>query len=839
VAGASRHASTSSSGAIDAASEAATGTRPVECRLVGPLAGIRVLELASGIAGPYCGRLLAGLGADVIKIEPAEGDWTRRDGPFPGDVPDPERSGLFLHLNTGKRGVLLPGADLAALFAGADVLLLAHQRRDLDAAGLDIEGLRTAHPGLVVANVTPFGLTGPYADFAGNELVCYALSGYAMLTGAPDRPPLKAWGHLVSYQAGGQAALGVVAALRARDRDGRGQLVDVSIMEAGTFLLGGVEQGAHFFGRVARRNGTRLLGFPPQHSYPSTIRPCKDGYVHVHSNNRHLDLLGALIDHPRLTDPEVLAAMMGHADEIDAIVDEWLSDKTREEAVAAAQALRLPFTEVRTPSEVLDDPHHRERGSFVTVDHPGAGKVLQPTGPIRLPASPWRDLPAPMLGQHTAEVAARPWPPRPASGLPVAGPGGRARPLAGIRVVDFTNAVAGPLASSLLAVLGADVIKVEAPGGRPRNAAGIAPRRDGSDERPWDRILSFNAFNHGKRSLALDVTRAEGRDLFLGLVRHADVVVQNFSPRVLPNLGLGFEVLAAANPAVILVSMPAFGLDGPYRDRGSYGPGVDAMSGLSHLTGYEDGPPMKPGNFFCDQNAAVLAAFATLCALRHRDRAGEGQHLELAMIEGEFQVLADAYLDVVFNGREPHRMGNDHPWMAPHGVFPSAGEDAWVAIAVETEAQFAALCRVIGCPDLATDARFARQRERHANRRLLDEPIAAWTRTRTHYEAQAVLQAAGVPAGAVLNSVELLADPHLAVRRGFEYVETPGVGPTPYPRPAFVLSGTPVPLETPGPAFGSANGFVLRDLLALDEGTIAALYAAGVVADEPVATGGH
>jgi crotonobetainyl-CoA:carnitine CoA-transferase CaiB-like acyl-CoA transferase len=803
---------------------------------MGPLEGVRVLELATGVAGPYCGRLLAGLGADVVKLEPPGGDRTRREGPFPGDLPDPEKSGLFLHLNTGKRSALLGEVELSPVLAAADVLLLSHQRRDLDALGLDVDAVSAANPGLVIANVTPFGMTGPYADYLGNELVCYALSGYAMLTGAPDRRPLKAYGHLVSYQAGGQAALGVVAALRARDRDGLGQVVDVSIMEAGTFLLGGVEQQAHFFGRAARRNGTRLLGFPPQHSYPSTIRPCKDGFVHVHSNNRHLDLLGALVPHPRLSDPEVLAAMMGHADEIDAICDAWLAEKTREEAVAAAQELRLPFTEVRTPAEVLADPHHADRKSFVTIDHPGAGPVLQPGAPARFSRTPWVDRPAPRFGQHTGDVA-RIWDTR--ATPPGEGRVGASRPLDGTRVVDFTNAVAGPVASSLLAVLGAEVIKIEAPNGRPRQAAGVAPRADGSEERPWDRILLFNANNHGKRSLVLDVTTAEGRGVFLDLVKQSDVVVQNFAPRVLPNLGLDYETLARANPSLVLVSMPAFGLSGPYRDRGSYGPGIDALSGLSHLTGYEDGPPMKPGNFFCDQNAAVLAAFATVCALRHRDRTGEGQHVELAMIEGEFQVVADAYMDVWMNGRERLRAGNDHPWMAPHDTFPCGGEDAWVAIAVEDDEQFAALCRTIGRPDLAADSRFAERASRHANRRALDEPISGWTRTRTHYEAQAELQGAGVPAGAVVNAVELLADRHVIARNGFEYVETDGVGPTPYPRPAFTLSRTPVPLERPPSRFGDANQHVLGELLGMDRATIEALYEARVTAREPVAAARH
>src|SRR5690606_8842076 len=241
-----------------------------------------------------CGRLLSGLGAGVVKVEPPEGDWSRREGPFPGDEARPERSGLFLHLNTGKRSVVAGGDRLNDLFVGADVVLLGYGPGDLRRRGLEPSALLDRYPHLVVASVSPFGLDGPYADFAASELVCYALSGYSSLTGDPNRKPLKAYGHLLQYQAGAQAALGTMAALHARERDGRGQVVDVSITEAGTFLLGGVEQSAHFYGIVPRRNGTRLLGFPPQHSYPSTIRPCKDGYVHCHSNNRHLDLLGAL-----------------------------------------------------------------------------------------------------------------------------------------------------------------------------------------------------------------------------------------------------------------------------------------------------------------------------------------------------------------------------------------------------------------------------------------------------------------------------------------------------------------------------------------------------------------
>lgn len=379
----------------------------------GSLHGIRVLEIAQGVSGPYSGKLLAGLGAEVLKVEPSGGDEARREGPFPGDVPDVERSGLFLHLNTGKRSCTLnlackDGQGLLGrlLTVGKfDVLILGHRPAELEALGLDPAILVRDNPSLIVVNVSPFGLTGPRRNWLGTELIVYAASGYMSLTGSAEREPIKSYGHLIEYQAGAQAALGVLAALFAREKTGAGQVVDVSQMEAGTFLLGGVEQIAYFHRRVVLRNGTRLLGFAPQHSYPSTIRPCADGFVHCHSNNRHLDLLGVLIPHPRLSDPEVLSALMGHADEIDEIMDEWLADKGKRDVVAAAQELRLPFTEVMAPGEVMGDSHHKERGSFVVVDHPGAGPIQQPGAPFRMSESPWITAPAPELGEANPDVA--------------------------------------------------------------------------------------------------------------------------------------------------------------------------------------------------------------------------------------------------------------------------------------------------------------------------------------------------------------------------------------------------------------------------------------------------
>jgi len=412
------------------------------------------------------------------------------------------------------------------------------------------------------------------------------------------------------------------------------------------------------------------------------------------------------------------------------------------------------------------------------------------------------------------------------------------RPLEGIRVIDFTNAVAGPISTFILGDLGAEVIKVEEPSGRPLHAVGTAPLLPGAPDLSYNRIMVFNELNHGKRGVSLNVSSEEGRQVFLKLVAKTDVVIDNFAPRVMPNLRLDYDHLKVVNPRIICISMPAFGLSGPYRERVSYGPGVDAMSGLSHLTGYADSSPMKPGNFFCDQNAGVLTALACMSALRHRKRTGEGQHIEMPMIDGEFQVLGDAYIDYWMNKRERTRTGNDHAWMAPHNVYPCRGTDSWVAIAVENDAQWAALCDVLGRPELKSDARFAGQLQRWRNRKEADGYIAEYTSGLSHRQVEAECQRAGIPAAAVLNAVELLQDEHVRARDGFEYVDVPNVGPTPFPRVAFKLSGTPVPITKAAPGFAEDNDYVYRELLGLSEDAIRALEDQQVITSEPIAPGG-
>lgn len=411
------------------------------------------------------------------------------------------------------------------------------------------------------------------------------------------------------------------------------------------------------------------------------------------------------------------------------------------------------------------------------------------------------------------------------------------RPLEGVRALDLTVAVAGPVAAHLLADLGADVIRVDPPFARPAAHLDVAPVAPGAPPdagaRPHDRIVSYNDLHRGKRGITLDLAQPEGRDVALRLAAACDIVLENMSPRVLPSLGLGYEVLHAANSRVILVSMPAFGLHGPWRDRVSFGPGIDAMSGLASLTGYPGRPPMNAANYFCDYNAGALAAYATVAALRQRDRTGAGQHIELSMLEGEMQLVADALIDAAMNGHTPARAGNAHPSMSPHGVYACAGEDRWIAIACEDDAQWRALCRAIGTPALAGGARYADVISRVRHRAGVDAIVAGWTRDRDAHAAARQLQAAGVPAAPVLDVASLFDDVQARHREWIQWIRHDDIGPMPHTSAAFNLTATPFRITRPAPRFGEHNDEVLRGLLGYDDLEMSALRAARVIADAP------
>ncbi len=377
------------------------------------LEGVTVLDLSDGVSGGYCTKVLRDLGARVVKIEaPGVGDSTRRSGPFLDGVPSIETSAPFLYLTAGKESVAVDiasteGRDVVLKLARtADVVVESSKPGRMADLGLSYNRLEQVNRALIMASIAYFGQSGPYSDYEGSELVAYAVSGYMYLTGDEDREPMKAGGTQAEYQAGLAAAMAIVAALTYRDFTGEGQHIDLSTVEAASSTLDGVTvySMVEHKGETPTRAGTRLITREPHAPYPSALLPAQDGWVHVHYSPSNPEGLAWLTANPRLEDPEVMGAMRGHADEIDALLVDWLKDHDREEVQTLAQEIRVPFTMVQSVPEVLEDPQNTARGFFIDTEHPEAGTLQYPTSPFRQPEIPWSPGRAPLLGEHTREV---------------------------------------------------------------------------------------------------------------------------------------------------------------------------------------------------------------------------------------------------------------------------------------------------------------------------------------------------------------------------------------------------------------------------------------------------
>ena len=414
-------------------------------------------------------------------------------------------------------------------------------------------------------------------------------------------------------------------------------------------------------------------------------------------------------------------------------------------------------------------------------------------------------------------------------------------PLFNVRVLDLSKVWAGPYATRLLGDMGAEVIKIEAPNSwdLTRSLALLPP----DTERPYDKSGYFMEYNRNKYGCVLDLAKPRGRELALRLVAMSDVVIENYRADVMEGLGLSYAELRAVKPDIILVSMPSHGLWGPDAGRIGYGTHMEQLSGLVSLTGYIGEMPHKSGISYGDPVAGMTAAAATIAALLHRRWTGEGQHVEVAQVEAILPFLGELFMEYGMTGQEPPRRGNRHRSIAPHGVYRCAGDtfdelsasDSWVTIAVENDAQFAALCDVIGRPELARGERYADVVSRYRNQDDLDPIISEWTAGRTHHEAAEQLQAAGVPAEPVLTIPELVVDPHLNERGFWEEVTNRESGTWKMEAPAWRFSRAPAHVRLPAPTFGEHNDYVFGDLLGLSEDEIAALEREGVTSREPVA----
>src|ERR671922_2153541 len=414
--------------------------------------------------------------------------------------------------------------------------------------------------------------------------------------------------------------------------------------------------------------------------------------------------------------------------------------------------------------------------------------------------------------------------------------------LAGLRILDMTQIAAGPYATLLLGFMGAEIIKVESCARMDINRGQARPTSETyrmypqgvPGERPWNRAAHHIHRNGNKLSLTLDLASARGKELFVKLAGISDAVIENYRASVLDRLGLGYAALASVNPQLVYVKISSQGATGPERDYGSLGSTLEQTAGLASVTGYGDGKPLMTNETYPDPVVGILAVGALMAALRRRRQTGKGAFIDLSQREVAVALLGESVVDYSLSGRVAAPIGNRHPLMAPHGVYPCQGDDLWVAIAVGSEAEWRGLCHAIGQPELAEDARFATLPGRWQNQRELDDILSAWTRGHSHYQAMHILQDHGVPAGPVLTAGEVIADAHLEARGFWDTVDHSEAGTYRQVSTPWKLSKSPRRVTSPAPGLGEQNNYVLGELLGLSAQEIAALEAKGIIGTHPV-----
>lgn len=779
----------------------------------GPFAGYRVLELSRGLAAAYAGKLLTDAGATVARADrPDDQDPPRHLAGTEPRAADPD-SALFRYLHAGKQ-LLRPPVDhgpvSAAWTRDADIVI-----EDLGPGALPLQLLRSARPDLVIVSISHFGHTGPWAQRPANEFTLQALCGSTGGRGLPESTPMQSGARLGEWATGGYAAITALALAARVRRGGLGDHADVSMLEAMLLTQNPYGYVTAQLAKTPEESPPRLVEIP-------SVEPTKDGYIGfcTVTAQQFQDFL-VMIERPDLLDDAELASAAGRRrrrEEFLAAVHAWTTTRTTAEILDTADALRIPAVPVTTPDQLHGIPHFRERG--VWVDNPHGFR--QPRVPYRLGGNP-----APPIGRtatpHEATVVPA-WPQRtrPAPRQRRARPDGEALPLHGTRVVDLTAFWAGPSATHLLALLGAEVVKVEST--RRPDPMRFTTARRGAD-RWWEYGPVFHGANAGKLGITLDLNHDQGRRVLGGLVRRADIVIENFTPRVLDQLGIGPDRLLAWNPSAVVVRMPAFGLDGPWRDRPGFAQTMEQVGGLAAVTGDPQLPPMLPKA--SDPIAGIHAVIATLGALEQRERTGEGCVVEVPMIETVLNAGAEAIVEYNAFGLVAERMGNRSRHAAPQGVYACAGDDQWIAVSVENDDQWRALHALIGGPDPAT----AQQRRQEHD--SLDLRLAAWLAPQHPDAAAERLLTAGVPASRVHSPGTAAGHPQLAARRFLERVVHPLAGALDLPGAPFRFasrSGKPW-LSGPPPTLGRDNVRVLGDLLGLPADEIDALRGAGVIGE--------
>lgn len=779
------------------------------------LSDLRVVDMSTGVAGAYATKLFVDAGADVVKVEPSGGDPLRRWSASGAGLGGRD-SALFRFLAAGKRSVI----------GGKEP---GQTGELIDACDLVVAGPGGSLPereGLVVLSITPFGRTGPWSDRPASDLIIQALSGSIGTRGLLAAEPFQAGGRITEWVGGTYAAVAALAALLRAGKTGQGELIDFSLLEVMTLA------GTNYMDLMGRLMGLGMSESLPQTVETPSIEPTADGYVGFCTNSRQqvADFM-RLIERPDLVDDEELAQFVGRLgrwDEWNEIVHAFTTRLGTEEIVERAAALRIPVAPVLNGDTVRRHEHVVARGAIRPA----------PDASFEAPRPPYKIdhqdapamRPAPGLGEHDGRIdwAARERPATAGSGQEL--------PLAGLRIIDMTAWWAGPAATGMLAALGAEVIHLESithPDGM-RMVGGMA---SGRYDQWWEASGFFQAANTNKLGLTLDLSNPRGLELFESLLATSDVLVENFTPRVLDNFDLDEERLAALNPRLILVRMPAFGLDGPWRNHTGFAQTMEQLVGLAWVTGHRhDQPRIQRGP--CDPLAGMHAAFAFLVALRRRGEGERFQHVECSMVEGALNAAAEQIVEFTAYGNLLGRSGNRSPGAAPQGLYPcrgsQPGSERWLALSVGSDQEWVELKTVLGGPAWAERPGLEDHTGRSARQDEMDEQLRTYFAEQDREAAVAALCAAGVPAAAVVDPRAVSELEQHRARGFFEELEHPVTGRHPVPGLPFRYGSVTSWLRNPAPVLGQHNRELLCAGLGLSDAEFEGLAREGIVGSRPV-----
>ena len=774
------------------------------------LKGFRVVELAGSVAGEYCGKLLADFGAEVIKVEtPGWGSPTRAMAPVIRDVPSSEGSALFAYLNTNKHSVEVDVTGpssverVHALIATADAVI-------------DDRATSWAqrHPDVVFCSITPFGLGAPAEFENAKSINVFHASGWGYHTPShpdPGRPPLQGPGRfLADYEAGLDAALCIAAALFGRMHSGQGEFIDISqqavLVSRADCILG------RFVTGEVPAEGTRD---DYDQQGPASFFACADGFVYLYMTSRaHWLGVKALMGEPgwlnefdddwlefSVTPEKVATFQQGFA--------QWVRSLAKDAAAEQAQRMGVPLVPVNGAADLHESPQYQHRGFFTDVRHPVLGAASYPTVPYALSSSPAAICsPAPTLGQHTAAVLERlnVEHPAPVVKSPQLKPPREPRggPLQGVRVVELTKVWAGPYAGKLLALLGAEVIKVE--------AAALPEEMRAYGGTDVNHAPFFLSINPEILSVDLDIKSPEGMASLRELIAHSDIVINNLRPGAMERQGLGYEQLARIKSDIIAVSIKMWGNDGPLGHQTGYAPCFSALAGLASLVGYQGGPPLGASMRYGDSTVGAAAAYAAMVALLHREQTGEGQFVDVSAVETLSSMIGDCLFEQSLTGKHLGPNGNNHPDMCPHGCYPCS-DGSWISVAVANDVEWQRLCDVLDAPALADDPRYATMSQRYDNSEALDADLSNLTRIHRPDDLAQRLRAAGVPASKSATSVDVIGDQRLWDRELYRFVSDHREGQRPILGPSWRMTRAPAQISRGAPDLGEHTDYVLHEIL--------------------------